>query len=180
MKPGLRKAMLTAHVATSIGWFGAAVAYAGLATSALLREDPRVVRAAYLALPPITWFAVVPLALASLVTGIIQSLGTPWGLLRHYWVIYKLVLSVAATTILLLNTETVSALALQASGADAVEDTGLLGQLVHASLGMLVLLLATVLAVFKPRGVTRYGWRKQHALVRNSDLIEDGTRVSAR
>jgi hypothetical protein len=27
---------------------------------------------------------------------------------------------------------------------------------------MLVLLLTTVLGAYKPKGVTRYGWRKQH------------------
>jgi len=34
--------------------------------------------------------------------------------------------------------------------------------MLHAALALLVLLVATVLAVYKPRGMTRYGWRKQH------------------
>ena len=34
---------------------------------------------------------------------------------------------------------------------------------IHAALALLVLLLVAVLAVYKPRGLTRYGWRKQHA-----------------
>jgi hypothetical protein len=32
----------------------------------------------------------------------------------------------------------------------------------HAALALLVLLVATTLAVYKPRGMTPYGWRKQH------------------
>jgi hypothetical protein len=31
----------------------------------------------------------------------------------------------------------------------------------HAAAALLLLLTATVLAVYKPRGMTRYGWRKQ-------------------
>jgi hypothetical protein len=34
---------------------------------------------------------------------------------------------------------------------------------VHASGGLLVLLIPVVLSVYKPRGMTRYGWRRQHA-----------------
>ena len=33
--------------------------------------------------------------------------------------------------------------------------------LLHSALALLVLLVAMVLAVYKPRGLTRYGWRKQ-------------------
>jgi len=32
----------------------------------------------------------------------------------------------------------------------------------HASAAMLLLVVATALSVYKPRGVTPYGWRKQH------------------
>jgi hypothetical protein len=166
MTPRLRKLMLTAHVVSSIGWFGAAAAYAGLVIAALRGGDAQTVRAAYLALAPITWFAIVPLALASLLTGLIQSLGTSWGLVRHYWVIYKLVLTIFATIILLVNTRTVSALAHAAATTNGADLGGLKGQLLHAGLGILVLLLTTVLGVYKPRGMTRYGWRKQHEAAR--------------
>ena len=119
-------------------------------------------RAACLALEPITWFSIVPMALASLLTGLLSSLGTTWGLVRHYWVIYKLVLTLFATTILFLNARTVAALTNAARTAEDADVFGLRGQLLHASLGMLVLLLTTVLGVYKPKGMTRYGWRKQH------------------
>jgi hypothetical protein len=60
---------------------------------------------------PITWFVIVPFALASLLTGLVQSLGTTWGLCRHYWVVFKLLLNVLATLVLLRYTQTVSYLA---------------------------------------------------------------------
>jgi len=62
------------------------------------------VRAAYLATELTTWFVIVPLAFAALITGIVQSLGTTWGLFRHYWVVVKFVLTVLATILLLLHT----------------------------------------------------------------------------
>src|SRR5262245_22357293 len=132
MTPRLRKLMLTTHIVSSIGWFGAAAAYAGLVIAALRSSEAQAVRAAYLALGPITWFAIVPLAVTSLLTGLIQSLGTSWGLVRHYWVIYKLVLTAFATTILLLNTRSVSALARAAATAEGADLSGLKGQLLHA------------------------------------------------
>jgi hypothetical protein len=44
----------------------------------------------------------------------------------------------------------------------ADSDFVLLGSLQRASGGLLLLVVATVLAVDKPRGMTRYGQRKQH------------------
>ena len=41
-------------------------------------------RGAYLAMDLIGWFVIVPLSLASLLTGLVQALGTTWGLFRHY------------------------------------------------------------------------------------------------
>lgn len=158
MTPRLRKLALTAHVTSSVGWLGTAVAYLGLVVAALTSRDAPTVRAAYLAIEAITWFAIVPLACASLLTGLVQSLGTQWGLFRHYWVLFKLLLTVLATIVLLLNTRAVRSLA----EADSADTGGLYGQLLHSGGGLLVLLVTTTLAVYKPPGVTWYGRHKQH------------------
>ena len=47
------------------------------------------------------WTVLVPLAIGSLVTGVLISLTTPWGLFRHYWVLISLGLTVLATAILI-------------------------------------------------------------------------------
>ena len=161
MPSRVRKLVLTAHVTSSVGWLGAATAYLGLVVGPLTSRDARLVRAAYFAMEPITWLAIVPLALAALLTGVVQSLGTTWGLFRHYWVLFKLLLTVLATIILLENTRTVSVLASRARLSADADVTGLQGQTLHASGGLLVLLVTTVLAVYKPRGLTEYGRRKQ-------------------
>jgi len=165
MTPRLRKFALTVHVTFSVGWLGAIAGFLALAVAGLTSPDARMVRAAYLAMGLTAWFVILPLSLASLLTGLVQALGTPWGLFRHYWVLAKLLLTVLATIVLLLKMESISYLAGVAaettlSSADFV---GLrISLMVHAVGGLLVLLAITTLAVYKPQGMTRYGARKQH------------------
>ena len=161
LTPGLRKFVLTVHLTFSVGWFGAAVAYLALGVSAVTSRDAQTVRAAWIAMEVTGWFAIVPLALAALLTGLVLSLGTPWGLFRHYWVLITLVLTVFATIILLLHMPTVSTLADVAREVDGADLGELGGDLFHAGGGLLVLLVITALNVYKPRGLTPYGWRKQ-------------------
>lgn len=162
MTPGLRKFALTVHLTSSLGWLGAVIAYVALGVSAVTSRDAQTVRAAWIAMELTGWFVIVPLALIALTTGIIMSLGTLWGLFRHYWVVITLVLTIFSTVILLLHMPTVSNLADVAREADGAHLDGHGGDLFHAGGGLLVLLVITVLNVYKPRGLTPYGWRKQH------------------
>jgi hypothetical protein len=162
MTPGVRNFALTAHVVSSVGWLGAIVAFLALAVAGITSDDGQLVRAVYLASEPLTWFVIVPLAFASLLTGLVQALGTKWGLFRHYWVLFKLFINVFATVVLLMYTRTVGSLADVA--ADSSTDLGELRGptfVLHSGAALLFLLTATVLAVYKPRGMTRYGRRKQ-------------------
>jgi hypothetical protein len=160
MRPGLRKLALTAHVTSSVGWLGAVVAFLGLAVVGLTSEDAETVRGAYLVMEPAAWFVLVPLAFASLLTGLVQALGTTWGLFRYYWVLFKLLINVIATAVLLIYMETFRLMAHVA--ADPRADLGTVrnaSPALHAALALVLLLTATILAVYKPRGMTRYGQR---------------------
>jgi hypothetical protein len=108
MAPGLRKVALTAHVTSSVGWLGAVATFLALALAGLISKDAQLVRAAYLMMELTGWFVLVPLSLASLLTGLVQALGTPWGLFRHYWVLFKLLITVLATVVLLLYMQTLT------------------------------------------------------------------------
>jgi hypothetical protein len=165
MTPGLRKFALTAHVTSSVGWLGAVAGFLALAIAGLASQDPQIVRAVYLLMKPIGWFVLVPLALASLLTGLVQSLGTTWGLFRHYWVLFKLVINVFAIIVLLMYMQTLDYFAgvaadqtLSAGDLHVLRDRS---PMLHSVLALLLLLVATVLAVYKPRGMTPYGQRKQ-------------------
>ena len=172
MSPRLRKAVLTAHVASSVGWLGAVVAYIALDITAVSSQDVQLTRAAYLAMEVTIYAVIVPLALASVLIGVVNALGTSWGLFRHYWVLVKLGLTVVATAVLLVETRTVSALA-DAAGS-AADPRDLPGSLPHSIGGLIVLLVVTLLSTYKPKGVTRYGWRKQQAQRRQPDRALSG------
>ncbi len=164
MTPSLRKLTLTAHVTASVGWLGALAVFLAHALASLMSQDEQMVRAASLAMGLTAWFVILPLCFASLITGLVQALGTAWGLFRHYWILFKLLLTAIATIVLLLKLETISYLA-DVATETTFSRADLLGLrtslMVHAGGGLLVLLAATTLAVYKPRGMTQYGMRKQ-------------------
>lgn len=169
--PRLHRLVLTAHITSSVGWLGAVIAYLALDIIATVGQDVVRVRAAYFGMEMIILYVIVPLALASVLIGIANALSAPWGLFQHYWVVVKLILTLFATTILLLEVQSVRYMAEVArSGADPRE---LPGSLPHSVGGLLVLLATTVLSVYKPGGVTRYGWRKQRARRSESDRSAD-------
>jgi len=147
--------MLTTHIAASVGWAGALAVFLAHALVSVISEDQGIVNAAGLAMATAAWFVILPLAVATLLTGIVQGLGCPWGLFRHYWVLAKLVLTVFATAILLLKLGAITAVA-DATLAD-LDLSGLRKSLmVHAAGGLAVLLTAVCLAVYKPRGTTPF------------------------
>jgi hypothetical protein len=166
MSPLLRELALTAHVTASVGWLGAVASFMVLSIAGLTSRDPEVVRGAYLAMNVIGLSLIVPLSLAALLTGLVQSLGTHWGLFRHYWVLVKFTLTIGATILLLLHQFTAVAGAarrVSGSAAGTLPEVGPLGtQLVFdAGLAVLVLLVTTTLSVYKPWGRTPYGRRTQ-------------------
>src|SRR5262249_10514365 len=103
MTPKIRKFVLITHIVSTVGWMGATAAFLALAITGVTSHDDRVTTSAYIAMDLIGRKVIVPLALASVGTGLVQSLGTSWGLFRHYWVLLKFTLTVIATALLLLH-----------------------------------------------------------------------------
>ncbi len=164
MTPGLRKLALTAHVISSVGWLGAVAGFLALAVAGMTSQDVLMVRAAYLAMELTTRFVIVPFAFVSLLTGVVSSLFTRWGLLRYYWVLVKLVITILSTLILLVHTQPIELLAGVATkttvvGASLQNQQRLM--VVASGAALVVLLVLTALSVYKPAGMTPYGWRKQ-------------------
>lgn len=160
----LRTFALTVHVTVSVGWLGAVAAFLALGVVGLTSGHDQTVRGVYLVMEPAARFFLLPLALASLVTGLVQALGTAWGLFRHYWVLFKLLINTFATLVLLMYMQTFRAMA--GLAADPTTDLSAVrnvSPMLHATLALLLLLAATALAMYKPRGMTRYGQRKQRA-----------------
>ena len=152
MPAAVRRFMLVVHVACAVGWLGAVATSMALGIIALTAEDT-LVRAVHLTLEPLGRYVLVPLSLASLLSGLVQSLGTSWGLFRHYWVLIKLVMNAFAAGLLLLYLETLTYL------ADRAEATADPSPVLHSAAAVLLLLVATALSIYKPRGMTGHGQR---------------------
>ena len=166
MSPPMRRVVLAVHVISSVGWIGAAAAYLGLGIAATSGEAVTV-RAAWVAMEIIGWWVIVPLGWLALGTGLVMSLGTAWGLVRHYWVLIALVLTVVSLLVLMLHMPSVSASAAAARTLDDTAVVGLGGDVLHPGLGLVILVVVAVLNLIKPRGLTRYGRRAlRHGRVR--------------
>lgn len=148
---GLRKAVLSVHVMSSVGWFGAVLAFLVLAVL-VLSTPAATIGGLEAAMVVIGWAALVPLGASALITGVTLSLITQWGLARHWWVLIKLAVTVVAVTVLLLYLP-----GLSATGGGTVHGAGRASPLLHASAAALLLAFATVLSVVKPRGRTGIG-----------------------
>jgi hypothetical protein len=159
LTPRLRKFTLTAHIACSVGWLGAVIAYLALVIAWFSSHDPQMVWAAALSMDLIGWYVLIPCSLATLLTGLIQSMGTRWGLFRHYWILTKFVLTIGAATVLLLHVPAISRMAAMAATAADPAAVRHPTFIVHAAAGLAVLLTITTLSVYKPWGRTPFGQR---------------------
>lgn len=160
MRGRLRKFTLTAHVSSSVSWMGAILVYLALASASISGPDPETARAGFLILHKIAYTVIVPLSLAALLTGLIQSLRTEWGIVRYYWVLAKVVLTVPAVAILLMHLPTIGRMSRLAAVAPLADLGALRLQLVvHAAGALLVLLTVTALSIYKPWGKIGFGRR---------------------
>lgn len=183
MTPRFRKFVLTAHITFSVGWLGAVAVFLAHAIAGLISQDAQIVRAAYLAMGLSVWLVIVPSNIGALLTGLVQSLGTHWGLFKHYWILVKFLLTIAATILLLVHTQPISYIASVASERllSNTELQGLRIQLVaDAGAAFLVLLATTTISVYKPWGLTAYGLRKQQEQLTGVIDISTTTRKSWR
>lgn len=149
-----KKLVLLLHMVTSVGFIGGAAAFLVLALAGLGG------RPAYADMQLIAWWVALPAAYLSLLVGIVSSLGTPWGLFRYWWVIAKLGLTVIAVVVLQLQMRTIDALAAaEANGVLATMTAGKTAMVLHASGGLVVLIVLSLLSIIKPRGITRFAPR---------------------
>ena len=160
MSPPVRRFALSVHLTCSVGWVGAVIAYVALGIAATRSGSPETDRSAWAAMEIIGWYVLIPLALGSWATGLVMSLATRWGLFRYYWVLFAFVLTTVATVILVMHMPDVSSVAdaVQTASPDDLDQYG--GDLFHAVLALVLLLVIQVLNLYKPPGMTRYGWRK--------------------
>src|SRR5688572_20789387 len=111
MSASLRKFVLIIHITASVGWIGTVFAYLALVLAAMNKADSQTLLSAWLMMEVLSYFVILPLGIAALLTGLIISLGTKWGLFRHYWVLLSLGLTLFAVVILAQHLPTISGFA---------------------------------------------------------------------
>jgi hypothetical protein len=140
----MRRAVLTIHVIASVGLLGDCAAVLAINVRAATTGDPGLAAASYDLLAMFSVVFGIPLSMTALASGLALGLGTKWGVLRHRWVITKLLLLVSVVV--------AGALVIgPATGAMRDGDGGTQSLLILASAyDVLALGLATALSVFKP------------------------------
>lgn len=153
-----RQLLLTAHVLVSVGWNGVALGQLALAVTASANDEIR--HPAYELMHVLDRSLNIPLALLTLATGILISLRSRWGLLRHWWVAAKLVITVFAIIFAALFMRTLIVRAGHATADGSVQyDTPTAAIITGACLMNALFITATFLSTLKPWGRTGRGRR---------------------
>lgn len=173
LRPRARKFVLTLHVGFSVGWLGLAMAMTVLSGVGLLAADDELQRDAYRMMHIYDLTLVIPLVILSIVTGLLGSLGTKWGLIRHWWVLTKFAISMSILGFAaFVENFWVRGLAERLS-ADPSAEPGTTGVQLFTCMVVFSLLLwfATVLSVYKPWGMTWWGHRSARRRIERRVLV---------
>ncbi|WP_255621678.1 hypothetical protein [Pseudonocardia sp. DSM 110487] len=157
MRPRTRKGVLVAHIVAAGAWIGLDVMLGVLVFTPPLTSDPAVAALCYQAMPLLFWPILVS-GLTSLVTGVVLGMGTHHGLVRHWWVLVKLVLNIALTSLVVVLLGPGMAEAAEAGrrlAAGVPVDIDLSNMVFPPIVSGTSLVVATVLAVYKPWGRVR-------------------------
>lgn len=159
-----RKSTLVVHIASAGVWLGIDVVMAVLIGTALLTDDADTKALCYQALELFVVWSLLAAGLVCLASGIVLGLGSKYGVLRYWWVAIKLVLNLLLTALVLIALRgEVADKAELGRGFAAGEPVSLaVGDLIYPPIvSPIALLIAFVLAVFKPWGRVR-----KHPVVR--------------
>ncbi|WP_435840304.1 DUF2269 domain-containing protein [Streptomyces chartreusis] len=162
-----RRAALVVHVVASASWVGLTLGLLALGITAAGTGSAVTVEASVRAMKLFADWLLLPVAFLTLVSGLVLSLGTQWGLARHRWVYVKFWLTLATTTatVFALRPGVNSAVAAVTAGGP-LPDAGdvMMGPIVSLS----AYLFMTVISVLKPWGLTKRGRRLREASGRRS------------
>ncbi|WP_461067357.1 DUF2269 domain-containing protein [Streptomyces pseudoechinosporeus] len=152
----VRRATLVVHVAASACWLGLTLGLLVLGVTATTTGSAVTVEASVRAMKLFADWLLLPLAFLTFLSGLVLSLGTPWGLARHRWVYTKfwLTLATMTATVFALRPGVNSAVAAVSAGGPLPDVSEVLaGPIVSLS----AYVFMTVISVLKPWGLTRRG-----------------------
>ncbi|HKY22899.1 MAG TPA: DUF2269 family protein [Vicinamibacterales bacterium] len=144
LPPRWRHALLTAHIAMSVGLLGDSAGFLAVAIRAARTSDPILRNELVEVLNMFSLVFGIPLSVGALVSGIALGLGTKWGVFRYPWVVAKLLIIVS---VMLVGSFVISPA--HAAMLQGREDAAA-NLIVAAAYDVVALGVATWLSVFKP------------------------------
>ncbi|MFF7046281.1 DUF2269 family protein [Streptomyces massasporeus] len=157
-----RRAALVVHVTVSACWLGLTLGLLALGITAATTGSPATVEASVRAMKLFADWLLLPVAFLTLLSGLLLSLGTKWGLARYRWVYTKFWLTLATTTatVFALRPGVNSAVTAVAAGGP-LPDAGdvLFGPVVSLS----AYIFMAVISVLKPWGKTGRGRKRSQS-----------------
>lgn len=172
MTPRISKLVFTSHIIFSVSWLGAVTVFLALAITGLATRNMQLAHSTYIAMEVSTLFVIVPFCLASFFTGLLQALGTKWGLFKYYWIVVKLFLTLAMTALLLLHLQPISYLAgvaAESSVSNTSQAVLVIDLIKKAGAAILVLLAVTTISVYKPWGKIQLGQNSNNQFIKMQD-----------
>ncbi|MFE6610979.1 PDR/VanB family oxidoreductase [Amycolatopsis sp. NPDC057786] len=157
LSPRSRKIWLVLHIGVSVGWLGLSLGMLTLALIGLLAGTHVARHSAYEIFHIFDLVIVIPSVVLTIITGLVLSLGTPWGLVKHRWVLAKFLISLSIPAAAAVESRWVTELV--ARTEDPAARPGALGVALVITVGgfALSLWVAVILSVLKPWGRTRWG-----------------------
>ncbi|MBW7459347.1 hypothetical protein ACFOLF_08955 [Paenibacillus sepulcri] len=156
---GTKKWLLTLHLLFSAIMLGVTVAFLILSLVAASTSDEGVLKACYASMLLLAETSIRASTIGAVVTGVLLSLLTHWGLFKYYWIIAKLLLTVASIGLGMAGIYMWSLKAAAITGADGLNALGQSDFLVNRAflingiiMQLLSLLALFILSVFKPWG----------------------------
>lgn len=165
LSPKWRKMVLLLHVVSAVGWLGLHIGNVTFAITGLVTDDPVTQRTVFRAVDLLGGMLLIPISLLAFTTGVVLALGTRWGLVRHWWVLTKFVLTLIPVILIpvsLLPGYRDLAELVNEAPAGQVVDTGTSGPslVIAAIVSTSMYLTSVTLSVFKPWGRTKWGKRR--------------------
>ena len=153
-----RRAVLTLHVGSAVGWLGVSAGMLVLSIVGRSTPDATLRHAAYAFMHDFDLALNIPLGFLALLTGIALSVWTQWGLFSHYWILTKFIATIA---VLVFATVFSSRWVHEAtaSAASAVAAPVFTLVVLNAAGFLATFFAMTTLSVFKPWGKTPRGKR---------------------
>jgi hypothetical protein len=95
----MRRVLLTLHLLFVAILFGVHVVLITLSLTAAFTDDESVLRACYTIMHLLATSSVRASTIGTVVTGLLLSIFTSWGLFRYYWIVWKEVLTLLCVVV---------------------------------------------------------------------------------